>query len=339
MLNRDGGSEAYQDGPHVVAWWDIPHPLDRLWKWKLGTNHVALITPAGESLVLRLGLDLAWQSEYSLKIDIVDEECSFHRAPTSTTEDLAKMRQFTRSHGCINLTIPGHVKRTLQLQGYDVLFLAEDDPNHPSLRLTNANLHFAITIDYSHELSSTADEGSQTLKLRARVKMTSSVYNNERADQDLCPVVVWKDTNGYGWDLHLDHKEVPFTSPTGGELTLRLGFTFMWYSEYCLDVEVKTHPRELPEPRPAEDISAVETGDTTEATGNILVQPGATDDRVKAPPYRAVGDDAGKKDHQRPGAIVALVLSLKAKLRRWRGGGESSSAAPSRGYGRLQLGG
>ncbi|KAI1790890.1 hypothetical protein LXA43DRAFT_861890, partial [Ganoderma leucocontextum] len=66
-------SEAYQDGPHMVAWWDIPHPLDRLWKWKLGTKYVVLTTAAGESLVLRLGLDLAWQSEYSLQIEVVNK--------------------------------------------------------------------------------------------------------------------------------------------------------------------------------------------------------------------------------------------------------------------------
>lgn len=59
LPSRDDTSEAYQDGPHMVAWWDIPHPLDRLWKWKLGASHVALTTPAGEALILRLGLDLA----------------------------------------------------------------------------------------------------------------------------------------------------------------------------------------------------------------------------------------------------------------------------------------
>ncbi|KAI1792660.1 hypothetical protein LXA43DRAFT_887087 [Ganoderma leucocontextum] len=62
-------SSVLGNGSEVVSWTDWTgrtHP----WRWTQEQRRVSLTTPTGDSLTLRLGLDLAWRSEYYLLVNI-----------------------------------------------------------------------------------------------------------------------------------------------------------------------------------------------------------------------------------------------------------------------------
>ena len=58
--------------------------------------------------------------------------------------------------------------------------------------------------------------------------------------------LLWKDK--LPWKPELPTKQIRLPLATGGEVVLRLGFYFLWYSEYCVVVEASdVDSRDLPE--------------------------------------------------------------------------------------------
>ncbi|PIL25312.1 hypothetical protein GSI_13201 [Ganoderma sinense ZZ0214-1] len=147
--NSATGSQKVQDGPHVVTWGGF-----------LKAKHVILTTPTGELLTLHLGFELLWQSECYLHIDIepgtsrqFQPHLEYHYLP------VGQLLTLDRAHQSISLTLPGHIKRALQLQGYQALFEGLDgggDSVESAIRhrltLTHNHASAMIIIEYSHHL-------------------------------------------------------------------------------------------------------------------------------------------------------------------------------------------
>ncbi|PIL28814.1 hypothetical protein GSI_08859 [Ganoderma sinense ZZ0214-1] len=280
------GSEPHQDGPYVVVWGESSnHNLARpnAPKWTHEHRRIGLTTSAGNFLTLRLGLDLAWQSEYYLLVDIEHEGLSLHgeHQPDGRHEQGRDCILDGFFHSNITLTLPGHVKRSLREQGYHVEFSVvnahEDHPDRYVLTLSDANL--TIAIEYTPLISQPIDEyGNQEQRLtfrtcakvlslcRVRDDTTSATH-----DQDVGQTMEWEegklwlrkrffDRSGCQWHWILPQKDVRLTTPTGLELTLRLGFYLVWLGQYCVTVEL--NPR-FPLLRPEfPDTVQLETSDS-----------------------------------------------------------------------------
>ena len=162
------------DGPYVVGWADEHAGHMKGWRWRQRLEEIDLTTPDGHSVTLRLGMDLAWESEYYLVVDIGD---SGSRSGQGHSPNLL----LNIPHDCITLTLPAHIKRALQLGGYEVHFKrpGEDasDPYH--LILSDANL--TVDIECSHHLFMDSD-GQQGLTFRACIT-TSSLHSTHRTLQ------------------------------------------------------------------------------------------------------------------------------------------------------------
>ncbi|PIL25332.1 hypothetical protein GSI_13221 [Ganoderma sinense ZZ0214-1] len=158
LESSDVGFETVQDGPHVVAWFDS-YP----WDLSLGRKVVVLTTPSGDSLTLQLGFDLAWLYENSLHIDITPGPPALQPLDLSST--LNQISCYNEdfmpgwAHKGISLTLPAHVNRALQAQGFQVRFErlegrgVSGDPIHHLLTLSHTRAGFDIVIKYFHDLT------------------------------------------------------------------------------------------------------------------------------------------------------------------------------------------
>ena len=155
--------EVVRDGPHVALW---RGGRFKQWQWSLEDRHVVLAPPNGELLTLHLGFDLAWQSEYHLRVDIepVASRSQFpelsYRPPAESTSRHNHHDDDTLAlvHGTIDMTLPGHVARALQDQGYQVRFERLDgggesnDPVRYFLTLSHIPAGVTIVIEYFYGL-------------------------------------------------------------------------------------------------------------------------------------------------------------------------------------------
>ncbi|PIL28775.1 hypothetical protein GSI_08819 [Ganoderma sinense ZZ0214-1] len=262
------GLETYQDGPYVVAWTDfMDWASSASWRWSHGQRQVMLTTQAGDTLKLRLGLDLAWQSEYYVLVDIerygfAGPNPLFQDEPNCGHGPKPCFKPGGHAPRNISLTLPGHVKRALQVHGYEVHFeraIAEDLPAHYHLILSDA--YSRIDVEYSYHRS-TASDGQEKLTFRVHVEALASPTapdDTRPASERDARMVEWDawdtedpegDTRwsrqGGGCCWNLPRKEVSLILPSGRELTLRLGFYLVWLPEYCLTVEVG--PQSQPAP-------------------------------------------------------------------------------------------
>ena len=279
----DDGSETYRDGPYAVIWRDIMPPTSG-WRWSLEGKQVVLATPTGESLTLHLGFDLAWQSEYYLRIDIEPETSGLKLLDDGQVDN--PYLTLNGVHGSVSLTLPGHVKRALQTAGYQVHSEGLNGENNPPchrLSLFQADAAFTMVIEYFHFLttdppelepdsgesahpeldsglptSSTSDnlladfkadrQSQQKLTFQACVTVASACGPQcaqvAAREGELETTVDWDARHPKlgGWRRHLPKKDIPLNLPTGAPLTLRLGFNLVWYSEYCLTVDILRKP-------------------------------------------------------------------------------------------------
>ncbi|KAM5546115.1 hypothetical protein V8D89_000241 [Ganoderma adspersum] len=281
--------EMYQDGPYIVTWHDIGVP-----SWYLDSQQQTLNTPNGDLLTLRLGLDLAWQSEYYLLVD-VDRRCGSSLqepdAPDDVDEDDYYMLR--DPHSSVTLTLPEHARRALQAQGYDVRFKGSYEHLPYSCRLTLSDANITIEIQYFHELSTSFD-GKQGLTFRACVKagdgQTVVVDWDAWRPESRHSWGIIKESEGWYWDL--PRKDVELVAPTGLELTLRLGFNLVWLGEYCLTVEVNpsfpSSRSESPESLEASSPGANGEEDPDAGDGESML----TTDEVESAHSGAVGPQA-----------------------------------------------
>ena len=292
-------SEGYRDGPHVVAWHNVG-----IASWCLGVQQVTLNTPTGDLLTLRLGVDLAWQSEYYLFIDIGDNgsATALHESDHLNELDEDDYYMLHESHRILTLTLPEHVKCALQAQGYKVSFEGSCEqhlnPCHLTLDLSDAL--FAIDIKYSHHISTGAD-GKQRLTFRACVRDVSSRTRDGVVGADAGPAIqddsliidwdAWQPETRYdwgtvrereGWRWDLPEKDVKLTDPTGLEIILRLGFHLVWLGEYCLTVEVNP-------PSPLSRSESPETPETSDPNVDDDEDSGDSDDEGMQ--RMAIGED------------------------------------------------
>ncbi|KAM5546117.1 hypothetical protein V8D89_000243 [Ganoderma adspersum] len=273
-LAPDDGSEPHQDGPYVVAWGDDRNRRHPARKWSYELRQIGLTTPAGNLLTLRLGLDLAWQSEYYLLIDIERNEGSSLRSEHQPDGHYKqKSHSMLREpHSSITLALPGHVKRALREQGYCRVDFEEPNETHPNcylLTLSDANLTIAIEYSY-HLISGWAWKQGLTFRACAQVLSSPIVPDDAtlatQRDRQIVEWDAWKDDRQNlqhhlaGWYWILPWKDIKLTTPTGRELTLRLGFYLLWLGEYCITVEVI--PRSSVSRR-----ESLETSDPTAANG------------------------------------------------------------------------
>ena len=244
------------------------------WRWRQRLEEIDLTTPDGHSVTLRLGMDLAWESEYYLVVDISD---GGSRSGQDHSPDLL----LNIPHDCITLTLPAHIKRALQLGGYEVHFKrpGEDasDPYH--LILSDANL--TVDIECSHHLFMDSD-GQQGLTFRACVTTSSLRSTQDAAIQPGGRIAYWDAWRpgmrarwgGFGeeggWYWNLEQKDVTLALPTSTELTLRLSFYLVWTSEYCITVGIV--PPLSPQPttarkNPRPSLSNTNSGNIDSARG------------------------------------------------------------------------
>ena len=263
VSTETSSERSYLDGPYVVGWSD-----QSPWQWCLQRKHVSLTTPNGEVLTLHLGLDLAWQSEYYLLVDIQRSgNPSILRRVSNPTHppavDLPDLLDCL-DHG-VSLTLPGHVERALQEQGFGVRFrrAAKDDLHSCRLTLSRGN-QVTVGIDFSNHLVSRLGDDRdfsgnqlQELTFRACVKLSSSSQSGHPNDAshtaspiEVMEWVAWRSVDKLNpirqrilklrgrrrW--YLPCRDVQLTLPSGLELTLRLGLYLVWPPEYCLIVQV-----------------------------------------------------------------------------------------------------
>ncbi|KAI1788939.1 hypothetical protein LXA43DRAFT_604924 [Ganoderma leucocontextum] len=235
----------WQDGPYIVAWRD----RTPTWLWSHEQMQVGLTTPAGESLILHLGLDLAWQSEYYLLVDIERNATpSFRNQPHDRYGDLPddSLDGPCRS---ITLTLPGQVKRALQAHGYEVHFKGFNEDGHPyrpnRYLLTLSSASLTIEIEYTHNRSADPVSGEEGSTLRACVRVFSS-RSRSSVETRILEWDPWDPTKPV-WCWNLPRKDVEFRLATGQRLTLHLGFYLVWFPEYCLTVDVNL---QSPQSRP-----------------------------------------------------------------------------------------
>ena len=246
VLNDSSGR--FQDGPYVACWADNSNDG---WHWCLARKEIGVITLTGASLRLCLGLDLAWHSEYYLVVNIEDGN-DFSR--TNLLVD--------RPRNLVTLTLPSHIKRALQADGYDVHFerQGEDRSNPYHLRLSDARVDVVIDIMFSHHLS-TGSDGRSRLFLQACVAAPSLCSSRDAAARSSGQIAVdWEghgsesriwmgrvwEPGGWYWDPQ--PRDITLALPNGARLALRLGFYLVWPSEYCLTIEVNP-PTLLPPAR------------------------------------------------------------------------------------------
>ena len=165
--------EAVQDGPHVAVWRDCSSWRDS-WTKTLENKNVVLTTPTGQLLTLHLGFDLAWQSEYHLRVNIESEPghstqtSQYPRKPKRLYPAWAATRAnptLTLAHRSVDLTLPGHVRHALHDQGYQVRFEKLDtgrggessDPVRHLLTFSHITAGITIVIEYSHCLQVVMD--------------------------------------------------------------------------------------------------------------------------------------------------------------------------------------
>ncbi|PIL25319.1 hypothetical protein GSI_13208 [Ganoderma sinense ZZ0214-1] len=162
LVPSDDGFETVRDGPHVVVWHDR-YP----WNLSLGSKDIVLTTPSGDSLALQLGFDLAWFYEYYLHIDIMPAPSALQPPDLSSTP--TRISRYNEqptylvgwAHRGISLTLPAHVSRALQAQGFQVLFerlegggaSGDSDHIHHLLTLSHSRAGFDIIIKYFHDLT------------------------------------------------------------------------------------------------------------------------------------------------------------------------------------------
>ena len=242
----------WQDGPYAVAWRD----RTPTWQWNHEQIQVQLIAPTGEFLILHLGLDLAWQSEYYLLIDIERNASPYprYRSPDCYDDLGGDPLRLDGPCSSINLTLPGQVKRALEAQGYGVRFdrlNGSDHLDHYHLTLSSANLTIAIDIRYPHTLTTDLipEDSEQGTTLQARITTLFS-RNRYPAETKTLEWDPWHATEGWRWELPTKHVEFVATRWTGQRLTVGLGFSLVWFSEYCLNIEVvEVNPKSsLPRP-------------------------------------------------------------------------------------------
>ena len=242
------GSEAYQDGPYAAMFSDsledesslewIGKKRVRGWKWTLGEQRFTLCTPSGAALTLCLGADLMWPSEYSLRLDVLREEgCS---QPLSRPR--GKQVELSALQRALKLTLPGHVKHALRLQGYDVQWTVPvggwDATN--VYRLTLSRNDIIISIQYAYALHPyrryDPERGGDKVTFRANVECASArQYGASKEAKEVVHTLIWKDERP--WKLELAAKHITLPLATGGDVVLSLSFYFVWYSEYCLMVK------------------------------------------------------------------------------------------------------
>ena len=289
-LTSDVPLETVQDGPHVVIW------NDRLpWRWNLEEKHVTLaLAPTGNSLTLQLGFDFAWQSEYYLHVDIEPGGAATSQPPEppSNGHHGESPDALYWAHKSMSLTLPGHVRGSLQAQGYQVRFEELDeggetgDPIRYLLTLSHT-VHPGVTtsIEYSYRLITRYPEPDSGLsmlwhelaypfllaepqsdsalstpiaktpfkrceqELTFQASVQTSPPRNIQGDTpsqgavqgDIMTTRVDWDANHeiwHGWRRHLPKKVITLTLPTGDQFILSLGFYLVWFSEYCLTVEI-----------------------------------------------------------------------------------------------------
>ena len=230
----------YQDGPYALLWSDHMG-----WRWTLDEQCITLNTSSGIPLTLRLGADMNWHSEYSLRVDVV-QEGNYPHLPEPPRAERARL---PTPHTALKLTLPGHVKRVLQLQGYDVQLQGPTDgldAGNPLHFLTLSRTNTSISIQFSYVLHPPdvigaddphgLDDHKQTLSLRADVKCTlAREHGVSTGNKDAVRTLTWEDK--LPWKQELPTKQITLPLATGGQVVLRLGFYFLWYSEYCLVVE------------------------------------------------------------------------------------------------------
>nr|VWO96236.1 DNA gyrase subunit A (EC [Ganoderma boninense] len=144
------------DGPCFVLLSDDMHQ-----KWSLEKKSVVLDTPRGTLLTLRLGLDLAWNSEYYLNIDIEPDTAipgPREMWPTQYDNLGNDVGLLNWAHNGIGLMLHGDDRYALQAQGYQVHFDAvpkgEESDNGVYHRLTLSRVNIVtITVEYSHSLT------------------------------------------------------------------------------------------------------------------------------------------------------------------------------------------
>ena len=222
-------SEGYQDGPCVLTWSDACDE-NMGWRWALDEQQVTLTTPSGSPLALRLGADLMWPSEYSLRVDVLQEG----NDPRLPSLPRAKQDQLYAPHRTLKLVLPGHIKCMLQLRGYDVQWRVQGEEARSSYCLTLSRSNLTISIQYSQSLGFTmrADASEEKLTLRADVKCT---LVRRRGNKEIVHTLDWEVKQP--WKPELPMKQVTLSLATGCEVVVRLGFYLLWYSEYCLVVE------------------------------------------------------------------------------------------------------
>ena len=245
-----------QGGPYVVLWADSIAGR-RGWDWSQPRRVVRFTTTTGDLVIVRLGLDLAWLSEYYLLVDIEHNEVSSLQGelPPDSRRKRETYYMLHHPHSSIALTLPGHVKRNLQERGYSHIKFETPSVDHPNqFLLTLSEGCLTIAIGYSYHIS-TIQNGNQELTFRACTKVLSQ---GTRIDAPLatelehdCQIMEWdawqnkyRDTtlsHPAGWYWNLPWKDVTLITPTGLELTLRLGFYLVWLGEYCITVEVNPH--------------------------------------------------------------------------------------------------
>ncbi|KAM5546122.1 hypothetical protein V8D89_000248 [Ganoderma adspersum] len=240
----------YQDGPHVVRWSDavtVQWYSGLGWRWRLKRKEVVLTAPDGDSLTVHLGLHLAWKSEYYLAVDIQSGGGSCSRAGPNRSHGIQLFDGSHRKepsllgdpHGRIYLTFPAHSARGLRALGYEVAFKRPGEDHSGPYHLTVSDANVAIDVTYSHHLP-TASGGQRLEGLTFRACVTTSTFEGpqDAATQPDGQVLEWDawqpEIRGWYWDL----PSVTLTVPSGLPLTLRLGFSLVWLSEYCITVEV-----------------------------------------------------------------------------------------------------
>ncbi|KAM5546124.1 hypothetical protein V8D89_000250 [Ganoderma adspersum] len=250
-LNPSHGSERYQDGPYVQRYNDLCIPDSFGWNWDGHAKDIYITTPTGNLLVLTLGLEVAWVSEYYLVVGIRHAD-RYRFGPNDDSADGTLFRMID-PHDRIILTLPGHIKRALQAHGYEVHFQGPDEDHSDPYHLTLSNTNLIIDIVYSHHLSTLAGPGSnspQELTFQARVTTSVLRSSQDAATHPRGQIVDWDTWQpetryelGYvgeraGWRWILPQKNVKLELPNGLTLTLGLSLYLVWLSEYCITVEV-----------------------------------------------------------------------------------------------------
>ncbi|PIL25336.1 hypothetical protein GSI_13225 [Ganoderma sinense ZZ0214-1] len=242
--------------PYTAAAWVDCHP----WNMTLPTRSLNLIMDSGESVTLRLGLDLVEPRQYNLRVDVgpyINTEVGAPFRPH--LEKLPSYRAiFPGAHTTLNLVLMGSARRALETKGYSAHLVV--DPSlcgsygSHSLTLTPTNTagpdKFAIIVKYLHAaqgvgfpgLGGGFDPDRKFCQFAIVARVTLECINpGFKTAEDGPYFLFWKCSPDY-WSAELEwsleQKCVVLTTPTGTLFTLQLGLVLAWYSEYYLDIDI-----------------------------------------------------------------------------------------------------